>query len=404
MERKRLLILLGSMCLAFVLAALPFMAACAKPAPTVKTLQIGGIFSSTGEGSEVEIVMRDAALLAKDWINGKGGITIGGEKYQIELIVEDSKASIDGAVNAATKLVTQTKVKFIAGQTRPDICMATATVTEPAKVIRSLSYGGGMSATMNADTPYTFCPFIAGGQYIPTLYTYLVETYPQVKTVALIDPNEPGGINYADTSENAAKAHGLTVAIKELYPQFTQDYYPVLTKVLAAKPDALDAGSAFPNQIVTILKQVRELGFTGPVFTQTPCDLYPVLDAVGKDYSYNFFNVSLDLKGTDVPPMMQEVQKLWKDKFTAPFVLDTICGWDALWCLTQAIEKAQSLDPTEVAASWEKMGSIETSYGTGHMGGLKTFGINHLVVRPIPISNLEKGEVKFGKWYTPDFP
>ena len=144
MERKRLLILLGIMYLAFVLVALPLMAVSVKAAPEAKTLQIGAIFSLTGQGSEIEVVMKDAALMARDWINGKGGIAIKGEKYQIELIVEDSKASIDGAIASATKLVTRNKVKFIAGQTRPDICMATATVTEPAKVIRSLSYGGGM--------------------------------------------------------------------------------------------------------------------------------------------------------------------------------------------------------------------------------------------------------------------
>jgi branched-chain amino acid transport system substrate-binding protein len=404
MKRKGLSILLASLCLVIILCTLPFINACGKPTQTGKTLQIGLIYSLTGEGSEVEIIMKDAALLARDWINNKGGITVGGEKYQIELVIEDSKASVDGTVAAATKLVTQSKVKFIAGQTRPDLCMTSATVTEPAKVIRALAYGGGMSATMNPDLPYTFCPVMAGGQYIPTLYDYMVETNPQVKTVALIDPDEPGGIYYASLSEDAVKAHGLTVAVKEMYPQFTQDYYPVLTKVLAAKPDALDAGAGFPNQMVTILKQVRELGFTGPVWTFTPCDLYPVLNAVGKEFSTNFFNVSVDLEGNDVPSMIKEIQKQWEAKYTGPFVLDAVNGWDSLWCLVQAIEEAQSFDPSQVAASWEKIDKIETSFGTGHMGGLKTYGINHLVVRKLPICTLDNGAVKFGKWYSPDFP
>jgi hypothetical protein len=70
----------------------------------------------------------------------------------------------------------------------------------------------------------------------------------------------------------------------------------------------------------------------------------------------------------------------------------------------QAIEAAQSFDPTDVKTAWEKMKSIETSYGTGHMGGLKAYGVNHLVVRPCPISGFIKGEVKLIKWYTPNFP
>jgi len=70
----------------------------------------------------------------------------------------------------------------------------------------------------------------------------------------------------------------------------------------------------------------------------------------------------------------------------------------------QAIEAIQSFNPTTVKTAWEKMKSIKTSYGTGYMGGLKTYGVNHLVVRPCLISAFVKGEVKLIKWYSPEFP
>ena len=89
-----------------------------------KTLKIGVIHSLTGFGSEVEMVMRNGEVLCRDWINEKGGITIGGEKYLIDLIVEDQKGNVDGAVAAATKLVERDKVKFIIGQMVPDMTIA----------------------------------------------------------------------------------------------------------------------------------------------------------------------------------------------------------------------------------------------------------------------------------------
>jgi ABC-type branched-subunit amino acid transport system substrate-binding protein len=102
---------------------------------------------------------------------------------------------------------------------------------------------------------------------------------------------------------------------------------------------------------------------------------------------------------------MRELEKRWNDKFKTKFQFESFQGWDALWCLVQAIEAAQSLDPTAVKTAWENMKSIETSYGTGHMGGLKTYGVNHLVVRPCPITGfVTKGKVKLIKWYTPSFP
>ena len=81
--------------------------------------------------------------VAADWINSKGGITIKGQKYLIELIVEDEKETVDTAITAATKFVELHKVKFIVGTHRPDTGIAVASITEQAKVIRALWHGEG---------------------------------------------------------------------------------------------------------------------------------------------------------------------------------------------------------------------------------------------------------------------
>jgi branched-chain amino acid transport system substrate-binding protein len=401
MNRKKIFIsLVGLSICGFI-----FMGSAIDVGAAAKTLKIGAIYSLTGLGSEIETICRNGSELAKDWINEKGGITIKGEKYLIDLIVEDQKGVVDGAVAAATKLVERNQVKFVIGQIVPDVVIAAASVTEPAKVLRSLAWGGGIPAVMNPDTPYTFRPVLSGAEVIPVNYDYLIDTYPNVKTVALINPDEPGGQFFMMRSKQEAEKRGLKVVAAEFHdPQEQQDFYPVLTKLLAAKPDALDVGTGFPIPGSLKLKQARELGFKGPVFSPSPVELYTILDIAGKDFAYDYFNGSMDIKSPDVPPMIKEIQKRWEAKFKSRFMFESFQGWDALWCLVQAIEAAQSFDPTVVKTTWEKMKSIKTSYGTGHMGGLKTYGVNHLVVRPCPISAFAKGEVKLIKWYTPEFP
>ena len=370
-----------------------------------KTLKIGVIHSLTGFGSEVEMVMRNGEVLCQDWINEKGGITIGGEKYLIDLIVEDQKGNVDGAVAAATKLVERDKVKFIIGQMVPDMTIAASSVTEPEKVLRSLAWGGGIPAVMNPKTPYTFRPVLSGAEVIPVNYDYLVQAYPRVKTIAILQPDEPGGQFFMGVTQREAETHGLKVVVKEFHnPLEQQDFYPVLTKVLAAKPDAIDAGGTPPIPSALKLKQARELGFKGPMFSLAPVELYTISDIAGKDFSFDYFNPSLDMRSPDVPPMVRELEKRWNDKVKTKFMFESFQGWDALWCLTQAIEAAQSLEATKVKTAWENIKSIETCYGTGHMGGLKTYGINHLVVRRQPISGLENGKVKLIKWYMPKVP
>ena len=71
---------------------------------------------------------------------------------------------------------------------------------------------------------------------------YLVQAYPYVKTIAILQPDEPGGQFFMGITQREAEAHGLKVVAKGFHnPLEQQDFYPVLTKVLAAKPDALDS-------------------------------------------------------------------------------------------------------------------------------------------------------------------
>jgi len=71
---------------------------------------------------------------------------------------------------------------------------------------------------------------------------------------------------------------------------------------------------------------------------------------------------------------------------------------NAIWCLAQAIEYAQSLDPTVVRDAWENLDTMETPYGTGHISGLETYGIRHAISHPEPYQLLDNGEAKFGGW------
>jgi branched-chain amino acid transport system substrate-binding protein len=400
--------LLGSICMALILVMLPVIvgSAGAAPATEVKTLEIGVISSLSGPGSETELIILNGAKLAKDWINKKGGITVKGQKYQIKFLVEDIKSSAEGTTTATIKLVEKDKVKFILGPIVPFMTIAAAQITEPAKVLRSLFWGAAIPDEINPKTPYTFRAIISGAEAIPGNYDYLVKTFPNVKRVAILGADEPGSHFFTKVSTDQAKAHGLEVVATEFYPWGTQDFYPVWTKILASKPDAVDTGSQFIQPAASILKQGREMGFKGPAFYLSPGDLYLIREMVGRDAATNFFNSSLDLYSPKMTPMIKQIAKLWQETYNTPFGKygDSLLGWDALWCLVQAIEKANSLDTTEVAKTWENMSKIETSSGTGKMGGLKTYGINHIVVKPVGLSRFNKGEVEFVKWYTPNIP
>ena len=75
--------------------------------------------------------------LAADEINAAGGVNIGGEKYDIELIKADTNEylSIPDAVSTMEKLVTVDKVNFVVGGCRTEAVLAQQEVLADNKVI-----------------------------------------------------------------------------------------------------------------------------------------------------------------------------------------------------------------------------------------------------------------------------
>ena len=68
--------------------------------------------------------------------------------------------------------------------------------------------------------------------------------------------------------------------------------------------------------------------------------------------------------------------------------------YNASWVLVQAMEKANSLDPTKVRDVLETS-EFNVIEGTkGRFGGKEIYGINHQLYRPVYMSIIEKGKVK----------
>lgn len=113
MRKKRLLVLVGSLCLVLTLAVMPFMAACtpeAPPAPAVEPIKIGAIVPMTGGLAHYGPHTKAAIEVRLD----EAGWEVAGRP--IELIVEDD-ASFDEvmALQKARKLVEVDKVDVLMG-------------------------------------------------------------------------------------------------------------------------------------------------------------------------------------------------------------------------------------------------------------------------------------------------
>jgi branched-chain amino acid transport system substrate-binding protein len=365
-----------------------------------KKIKIGILAALTGPFASAEIHQRDGAVMAVDWINGKGGITIKGEKYLLEAVTEDNKCTAEGSKTATEKLVNDHKVRFICGATITYINLAAGAVTEPAKVIRAVNYVGFRPGELTAQTPYTFKVNPTVPEGIPPALDYLVEKFPKVKTFGTITPDDGNQPILFPFCEKEGQQRGLKQVSTVPWAHDTVDFYPKMTQLLAPKPDAVFVVHAFEEALVQMIKAAREMGMKGPFAVASYENPYDIVDMAGKDLTPPFFSHgwSHDVNDPQLPPEMKECIKTAEAKM-GKFHNWNLWGWNEVWLIAQAIEKAQSLDTTVIADTWRKMDSLKTVYGPGKMGGEKTYGIKNAVCSRLAITEvLPDGMVKHIKW------
>jgi ABC-type branched-subunit amino acid transport system substrate-binding protein len=79
---------------------------------TDKRLKIGVILSITGPFSPVMRSIADGVKPIEDLLNQRGGVTVKGQKYRVELVLVDDQSSPSGAVSAVNKLA-QDDIRFV---------------------------------------------------------------------------------------------------------------------------------------------------------------------------------------------------------------------------------------------------------------------------------------------------
>jgi branched-chain amino acid transport system substrate-binding protein len=353
----------------------------------------------TGFFAVRDIPDANETVIAADLMNEQGGITVNGQKYLIELVAEDCKSSLDGVTAAATRLVFDKGVKFIVGPTA-FFSSGAGPVTDPNKVIRCVTWCCNTPGEMDASTPYAFLTCNASVAEAIVTAKFLKKTYPDVKKVAIVTPDD-GGIPYLiPIVKKVIEAEGLSVVGDIVaYPNEIQDYSPIAAKINAIEDaDAIFQANGLGPSVGAIVKGLRELGNNKPYAAALPTSLSEVVTIAGTEACKDVFTAAITANDPGLPPLANEICKRTVAQYGLDYSL-YLTGADGLWDLKYVIEAAQSLDPTVVKAKWETMNTIETIFGTGTVGGDVTFGIkHHAVAHPWAIQVLKDGVVTSGGW------
>ncbi|MBN1320621.1 MAG: ABC transporter substrate-binding protein [Thermoleophilia bacterium] len=365
------------------------------PASKEETLTLGVITSVTGVMAPGFKAIYDSVGPVKELLNSKGGVTVGDTHYTIDIVAYDDQSTTDGAMTAINKIIQDGVMYLYAPMFMPNN-LAIAQLCEENKIIRMKSFGAG-AIEVNPDNPYMFFTN-AGVENIEPFYDYAAGKYPDVKKVAIVAPDDPGGSTYVELVKAAIASHGLEEVYFELYPIGTEDYYPILNKALAAKPDAIDVIYGIPPWTSAVINQSRELGFTGPIYAPCTAGDSNILKAMVKpEYLTNILSAAPDVYSDKMLPIVKELRALVEEQGTS-WEMDSLHLLDVFTILIQAMEGAGSIDTEQIVAYIDggKMTSFDTIYGPGEWGSHpEVYGNNHCGKKPLLMSIFMDGNLVF---------
>ena len=355
-----------------------------------KVLKLGVINPLTGPAAQWGLNTKCTMDSLKVFFNDRGGITVKGQNYKIEMIHGDDKYTVAGGRAAAEKLLYTDKIDFFVGSFGAEPISGWAPLSTREK---KLAVIGGPTWKPKPEWPYLFRVAASDDERSEALCSLMKEKF-NCRSVLYIMTDDLVGKLAKDSALEHEKKRGLEIKDFVMVPPQTKDFYPFLSKALKSNPDYLHC-KVPPGSVALIVKQSRELGYKGHIGypTSMPGDLAKWQDIAGVEASKGF--VGIMVSPEESSPLGVEQDKYY-DRNCPNFKSTDMAYSMGPHILLMAIEKAQSFDSDEILKILRT-----TEFHSFHKiplraGGEKTFGIkNHMAV-PVPYSTIVgKGEVKY---------
>lgn len=246
----------------FAAALLSSVGVASLSAASAQSLKIGVLATLSGAGTAWGMSMKGAAELAAEDVNSKGGLEVGGKKYKIEVVTYDDNYKASDALTALNRLVFDDGIKFIVGPLGSAPALAILPVSTENKVITmTMAF---TPKALSAEYKYSFRPVIPSDVFSDPQVKWLVEKL-GLKRIGGLFPNDESGQQVAAANEAGYVAVGAKFVAKEFFERERVDFIPLLTRVLAQNIDAFELDGNSPQTAGLLVKQLRELGFKGPI-------------------------------------------------------------------------------------------------------------------------------------------
>lgn len=228
------------------------------------TMKIGAVLPLSGDAAQWGVAAKQGIQIAVDEVNANGGI----DGQNVVVIFEDSQLQPRVGSQAMQKLSTVDKVPAVIGAISSSVTLAMAPIAERNQVVLISPASTSHDISDAGDFVFRTIPAdIYEGGYLGN-YS---KSQLGFNRVAIIAVNAAGTEGMAEAFRDAFTKSGGEITVFELVPQGATDFRATVSKAIATRPEAAYV-VGFPLETGHLIKQLKELGYSGQVLSAQPAE------------------------------------------------------------------------------------------------------------------------------------
>ena len=294
-----------------------------------------------------------AVRLAVQQVNEAGGLAVGGRQLPLEVLVEDSQAMPQRAVDAARKLLFQESVAALVGLNFTRTAIPVANVAENAGI--PMITTGSTNPRTTAGKRYVFRVAFVDSFQGRVMARFAREDLEARTAAVLYEATSTYSQDIARVFKQVFEENGGRVTAFESSVTGTRDFEPLLQRIAETPPDVLFLPN-FRTEVAVQVQQARTLGVAATLLGSDTWDRLVLPDAAEGFYSHQWHP---DMPGEAGPAMAQAYQQAHGQAPAAP----AVAAYDAIGLLVQAIEEQGATDPESIRRGLAAIGRYEGASG-----------------------------------------
>ncbi len=327
------------------------------------TIVLGAAVSETGKYAREGKDTRQGYNTWLDWVNNEyGGIKVGDECYNVEIVYYDDEGDPDTAANLVERLITDDEVNYLLGPYSSGLTMSTSAIAEKYGMIM-VEGNGASESIFERGFENIFAVLTPAGNYTQSALKAVSDQGAKTVVIAYEDTAFPSAVGAG--AEKWAEEYGLEVLAVETYPKDVADVSAIMTKFRDLDPDVFVGGGHF-NDALLFVRAAEELGFSPDAMIITVGPSNPeFVSEVGDSANYI------------IGPTQWEKSMSWEDEYFGT-AAEFAARYEAMWgepptyqaaestatalALQLAIEQAGSIDMDAVRQALFDL-DVTTFYG-----------------------------------------